>query len=264
MATCNPCATPIDTKSKLSSTSGAQVHDATLFRSLVGALQYLTLTRPDISYVVQQACLFMHSPREPHLNLVKRILRYVHGTIAFGLLLLRLSSRDLVAYSDADWAGYPDTRRSTFGYCVYLVDNFVSWSSKRQATISRSSVEAEYHGVANAVVESCWLRQLLVELHQAPTKATVVYCDNVSATYLASNPEQHQHTKHVELICILCAAKSLWVRSRCSMVHLLGSLQMYSPKARQRYCFLILELVFTFIRNRFRLRGAVSETMPDT
>ena len=199
MSACNPCATPIDTKSKLSASVGKPVSDPTEFRSLAGALQYLTITRPDISYAVQQICLFMHDPREPHLQLLKRVLRYIRGTLQFGLHIRRSLANDIVAYSDADWAGCPDTRRSTSGYCVYFGDNLVAWSSKRQHTVSRSSAEAEYRGIANAVSESCWLRQLLLELGRPPRRATIVYCDNVSAMYMSSNPVQHQRTKHVEI-----------------------------------------------------------------
>jgi hypothetical protein len=201
MLNCNPCVTPADTKSKLSATTGQPLSSAksTEFRSLAGALQYLTLTRPDISYDVQQICLFMHSPREPHVSLLKRVLRYLKGTIHYGLHLLRSKSTNITAYSDADWAGCPDTRRSTSGYCVFVGDNLVAWSSKRQTTVSRSSAEAEYRGVANAVAETCWIRQLLLELHRPPARATIVYCDNISAMYLSSNPVQHQRTKHVEI-----------------------------------------------------------------
>ncbi|GKD56091.1 ribonuclease H-like domain-containing protein [Tanacetum coccineum] len=168
-------------------------------RSLAGALQYLTFTRPDISYAVQQVCLFMHDPREPHLSALKRILRYVRDTLSYGLQLYSSTTSSLVAYSDADWAGCPTTRRSTSGYCVFLGNNLLSWSSKRHFTRSRSSAEAEYRGVANAVAETCWLCNLLRELHTPLATATLVYCDNVSAVYLSSNPVQHQRTKHIEI-----------------------------------------------------------------
>ncbi|GJR99551.1 ribonuclease H-like domain-containing protein, partial [Tanacetum coccineum] len=151
------------------------------------------------SYAVQQVCLYMHDPREPHFSALKRILRYIRGTIDHGLQLFSASTTSLVAYSDADWAGCPTTRRSTSGYCVFLGNNLLSWSSKRQHTLSRSSAEAEYRGVANAVAETCWLRNLLRELHTPLTTATLMYCDNVSAVYLSSNPVQHQRTKHIEI-----------------------------------------------------------------
>jgi len=103
----------------------------------------------------------MHDPREPHLALIKRVLRYIKGTLDYGLQLLRSSTCDLVAYLDADWAGCPDTHHSTSGYDVFLGDNLVSSSSKRQHTVSHSNAGAEYRAVANAVAEISWLRQLL-------------------------------------------------------------------------------------------------------
>ncbi|GJR02047.1 ribonuclease H-like domain-containing protein [Tanacetum coccineum] len=161
MLTCNPCRTPVDTDSKLAA-AGDPVYDPTLYRRLAGALQYLTFTRPDISYAVQQVCLFMHDPREPHFSALKRILRYVCGTLTSGLQL------------------YSSTTSSLF-------------------TLSRSSAEAEYRGVANAVAETCWLCNLLRELHTPLSTTTIVYCDNVSVVYLSSNPVQHQRTKHIEI-----------------------------------------------------------------
>ncbi|XP_042758131.1 uncharacterized mitochondrial protein AtMg00810-like [Lactuca sativa] len=196
MLNCKPACTPADTSAKF---DGTGPPDPTLYRSLAGALQYLTFTRPDITYAVQQVCLYMHDPREPHFSALKHILRYIRGTLDHSLQLYVSPSRGLIAFSDADWAGFPTTRRSTSGYCVFMGQNLLSWSSKRQGTISRSSAEAEYRGVANAVAERCWLHNLLRELHYPPPSATLVYCDNVSAVYLSTNPVQHQHTKHIEI-----------------------------------------------------------------
>jgi hypothetical protein len=159
----------------------------------------VTFTRPDIAYTVQQICLYMHDSREPHLTTVKCILRYLQGTSDYGLLLRRSSSFDLVVYTDVDWATCPDTRRSTSGYAVFLGDNMVSWSAKRQTVVSRSSAEAKYHAVTNGVAEATWLHQLLHELQTPPSQCTLVYCDNISAVYLSTNPVQHQRTKHVEI-----------------------------------------------------------------
>ena len=155
MSDCHPSPTPIDTKSKLSVSDGSPYSDPYHYRSIAGALQYITLTRPEISYAVQQICLHMHDPRDSHFNLIKRILRYLKGTLDLGLTLHSSSSHQLVAYLDADWAGCPDTRRSTSGFCVFLGDNLISWSSRRQPTVSRSSAEAEYRAVAAVVAETC-------------------------------------------------------------------------------------------------------------
>jgi hypothetical protein len=173
MANCKPIATPVDTKPKLSAIEGAKLANPSLYRSLAGALQYLTVTRPDLSYAVEQVCLHMHDPRDAHVSLIKRILRYVRGTSRLGLHLHATSSMDIVAYSNADLAGCPDTRRSTSGFSIFIGDSLVSWSSKRQPTVSRSSNEAEYRAVANAVSECCWLRNLLGELGVPPRKATI-------------------------------------------------------------------------------------------
>ncbi|GKC51601.1 ribonuclease H-like domain-containing protein [Tanacetum coccineum] len=184
MSNCNATRTPVDTESKLGS-DGVPISDSTLYRSLAGGLQYLTFTRPYISYAVQQICLHMHDPREPHLD--------------HGLQLHVSSTSQLNAYTDADWAGCPVTRRFTSGYCVFLGDNRLSWSVKRQVTLSRSSAEAEYRGIANVVAETTWIRNLLRELHTPLFTATLVYCDNVSAVYMSTNPVQHQRTKHIEI-----------------------------------------------------------------
>ena len=125
MTACKPCSTTVDTQAKLSMDMGSPIADATAYRSLAGALQYLTFTRPDITYAIQQVCLHMHDPRESHLAAMKRLLQYVRGTVDHGLVFHRSTSAELVVYTDADWAGCPDTRRSTSGYAVFLGGNLV-------------------------------------------------------------------------------------------------------------------------------------------
>jgi hypothetical protein len=165
----------------------------------------------------QPVCLHMHTPREPHLTALKRILRYLHGSLDYGLLLRSSPTSELVVYTDADWVGYPDTRRSTSGYVVFLGANLVSWAAKRKPVVSRSSTEAEYHDVANGVADSSWMHQLLHELHSPLQRATIVYCDNVSAVYLSTNLVRHQRTKHVEIdlhfVCKRVAAGDVRVLS---------------------------------------------------
>ncbi|GJZ93491.1 ribonuclease H-like domain-containing protein [Tanacetum coccineum] len=194
MLNCNPFRTPIETKKKLGP-EGSSVTNPTLYRILAGSLQYLTFTWPNLSYAVQQLCLYMHDPREPYLNAMKRVLRYLRGTTDLGLHLFQSTTSQLIAYSNADWAGCPATRRSTYGYCVFLGDNLLTWSSKRQDTLSRSSAEVEYRGVANAVAETSWIRNLLRELHTPLFTVTLVYCDNVSAVYMSANPYADIFTK---------------------------------------------------------------------
>ena len=131
MSACKSSPTPVDTKPKLGTTSSERYADPTHYRSLAGALQYLTFTRPDISYDVQQVCLYMHDSRDAHMHDFKRIIRYLQGTLDHGLHLYPSSTSTLISYTDADWGGCPDTRRSTSGYCVFLGDNLLSWSAKR-------------------------------------------------------------------------------------------------------------------------------------
>jgi histone deacetylase 1/2 len=200
MKNCKAVATLADAKSKLSVSDGTPVSaaDASFFRSIAGVLQYLTLTRPDIAYVVQQLCLHMHAPHDIHVAMLKRVLRYIKGTPQIGIQLRAMTSPTLTAYSDADWLGCPDIRRSTSGFCVFLGDALVSWSSKRQTTVLRSSAETEYRGVANAVAVCSWMRSLLGEFGCALPSATIVLCDNVSTIYMSRNPVHHKRTKHIE------------------------------------------------------------------
>ncbi|CAL8075067.1 unnamed protein product [Prunus armeniaca] len=134
------------------------------YRIIVRALQYLTFTRPDIAFSVNQACQFMHNPMESHVVAVKRILKYLKGTLDFGIHF-QPGILNLHAYSNADWAGDPNDRHSVSGFIVYLGSSPISWAFKKQHTVSRSSTEAEYRALAIAAAELAWIRQLFCDLH---------------------------------------------------------------------------------------------------
>lgn len=140
-----------------------------------------------------------------------------------GLQLLKKNKMSLIAYSDANWASCPSTRRFSPGYCVFLGDYLISWSAKRQPIVSRSSAEAEYKGVANAVAEICLLWNLLVEMGCPLTQGSIVYCDNINAVYLSSNLFQHQPTKHIEIdIHFVCEKDQM---GQMRVLHVPSSLQ---------------------------------------
>jgi hypothetical protein len=164
----------------------------------VGALQYLTFTRRDIAFSVNQACQFMHNPMVSHVVAVKRILRYLKSTLHLGLHF-HPSPLHLQAYSDADWAGDPNDRRSVSGSLVYFGSSPISWASKKQHTISRSSTEAEYRALAITAAELAWIRQLLCDIHILLLLPPLIHCDNISAISLASNPVFHSRMKHLQI-----------------------------------------------------------------
>jgi hypothetical protein len=215
MTGCNPIGTPLAQKHNLRRDDPILV-DATNYRSIVGALQYITLTRPDLTHAVNMVCQFMHQPGASHFQAVKRILRYLQGTLDYGLRLLSRSSLSLYGFSDADWAGCLDTRRSTTGYCIYLGANCISWSSKKQATVSRSSAEAEYRSMSTTTAELTWILYLLRDIGINLSTPPVLFCDNTSALHLTVNPVFHARTKHIELdvhfVCEKVAAGALVTR----------------------------------------------------
>ncbi|KAL5577449.1 hypothetical protein UlMin_019148 [Ulmus minor] len=199
MLECKPISTPMEPNAKMCAHEGKDLEDATMYRQLVGSLIYLTLTRPDISYAVGVMSRYMQNPKKPHLEAVRRILRYVKSTIDYGLLYKKGEDCKLVGYCDADYAGDHDTRRSTTGYVFKLGSGTISWCSKRQPTVSLSTTEAEYRAAAMAAQESTWLIQLMNNLHQPVDYAVPLYCDNQSAIRLAENLVFHTRTKHVEV-----------------------------------------------------------------
>jgi len=201
MVDCKPMSTPLSTSEKLSLHEGSLLgpDDATQYRSIVGALQYLTLTRPDIAFPVNKVCQFLHAPTTVHWAAVKRILRYIKQCTQLGLNIHRSMSTLVSAFSDADWAGNVDDRKSTGGFAVFIGSNLVSWSARKQATVSRSSTESEYKAMANATAELMWVQTLLRELGVKSPQAAKLWCDNLGAKYLSANPVFHARTKHIEV-----------------------------------------------------------------
>jgi hypothetical protein len=164
----------------------------------VGALQYCTLTRPEIAYSVNQLCQHMHAPSSTHWIAAKRVLRYLQGTLDHGLYYTK-SNLQVNSFCDSDWAGCPDDKRSTTGFAVFLGDCLIAWSAKNQAVVSRSSTEAEYRSLSITAVELFWIRMLFKELRIYLATPSVLWCDNVSAVALTSNPVFHARTKHIEV-----------------------------------------------------------------
>jgi hypothetical protein len=201
MSDCKPATTPLSTSAKLTACDGDPLgpDDASKYRSIVGALQYLSHTWPDLAFSINKVCQYLSSPTTAHWTAVKLILRYIKFTIGLGLKIRQSSSTLLSAFSDADWAGCSDDRKSTGGFAVFLGSNLISWSAKKQPTVSRSSTEAEYKSMANATAELMWVQSILKELRVSYPPAARLWCDNMGAKYLSSNPVFHGRMKHIEV-----------------------------------------------------------------
>ena len=199
MSGCKPSNTPIEVNTKLGEVKDGVPVDTGRYQRLVGRLIYLSHTRPDIAFAVSMVSQFMHSPYEKHLEAVYRILRYLKGTPGKGLLFKKNEKRGIEVYTDADWVGSITDRRSTSGYCTFLWGNLVTWRSKKQNVVARSSAEAEYRSMAQGVCEILWLKRVLEELKKQVILPMKLYCDNKAAISIAYNPVLHDRTKHVEI-----------------------------------------------------------------
>ncbi|GKA45943.1 retrovirus-related pol polyprotein from transposon TNT 1-94 [Tanacetum coccineum] len=195
-----PVTVPIDPVVSLSLTDGDPLPDPSHYRTLVGKLIYLTITRPDISFVAQLLSKLSQAPRTTHMKALLKVLRYIKLCPSQGLHFILHNNLKLTAYCDSDWAACPITRRSV-GYAIFLGPCLISWSSKKQIVISRSSTEAEYRALADCTCEITWLQCLFKDLHLQISKPTPIYCDNASEIALASNPIQHARTKHIKIDC---------------------------------------------------------------
>ena len=198
MHTFKPARTPFAPNARLTPIDGSLLSNPHEFRSLVGYLHYLTFTRPNLNFAMQQVCQFMSNPIDAHLIVAKRILRYVNGTLNYGVFL-QLGPFSLSAFSNSKWAGDPFDKHSITGYIVYLGFNPITWSAKKQDTVSHSFTKSEYRALAATIAKLYWLRQVLKDLGIFLLVPPKLQCDNVSALAIASNPMFHVRTKHIEV-----------------------------------------------------------------
>ncbi|KAJ4723440.1 Retrovirus-related Pol polyprotein from transposon TNT 1-94 [Melia azedarach] len=199
MTGCKLASTPIDLNHRLGAETEGKLVEKGRYQRLVGRLIYLSHTQPDIAYAISAVSQFMHSPLECHLEAVKRILSYLKAIAGKGLFFKKNDHLLVEAYTDADWACSISDRRLTTGYCTFIKGNLVTWRSKKQPVVSRSSAEAEFHALALGIYEVLWIRNLLKELRLKPKGPATIYCDNKAAIDIAHNLVQHDRTKHVEV-----------------------------------------------------------------
>ncbi|GJV10217.1 retrovirus-related pol polyprotein from transposon TNT 1-94 [Tanacetum coccineum] len=198
MESSDPIDTPMVEKSKLDEDTQGKAVDPTHYRGMIGTLMYLTASRPDLTFVVCMCARYQTKPTKKHLHAVKRIFKYLRGTVNRGLWYPKDSSITLTAYADADHAGCQDTRRSTSGCMQLLGDRLISWSSKRQKSTAISSTEAEYIALSGCCAQVLWMRSQLTDYGLGFNKIPM-YCDNKSAIALCCNNVQHSRSKHIDI-----------------------------------------------------------------
>jgi hypothetical protein len=244
MTEAKPASTPITATPPLLKNSGDPLPSPTEYRALVGSLQYLSLTRPDIAFATNKLAQFMQNPSTMHWLALKRLLRYLAGSCDKGIFISATAPLNFHAYSDADWAGDKDDYISTTGYLLYLGDTPISWSSRKQRSVARSSTEAEYKALADTASELLWVLSLFTELGHTPTAGPVIYCDNLGATHLSANPVFHSRMKHIALAYHFVRENVQRGRFRVSFVSTNDQLAdiLTKPLLRPRFEFLLSKL----------------------
>lgn len=244
MSSCKTSPTPLASKKYLLAHDPLYKNPC-FYPSIVGALQYITITRHDVTYAMNTACQFMHQPRQSHFQVVKRILRYLTSTRNLDLFYFPIPLT-VIAYSNADWVGDLSDRKSTTGHCVYLENNLVFWSSKKQCTISQSSTKAKYRALASITAKICQLKMLCQELKLSLTGVPMGWCDRKFVISLISYHVFHTRSKHIELYCHFIREKLLQ-----NVLHV-----CYIPTNHQQVDILTKYLClpkFSHFRSKFRL-----------
>ena len=196
---CHTSETPIEVNHKLTILETDPQVEISSYQKLIGKLLYLSHTRPDICYSVNVLSQFMHSPRNSHFQAANRILRYLKGTSGLVITYRKTGKLDLILYTDSDFAGSRVDYRSTTGYCTIFGGNLVTWRSKKQSVVSKSSTEAEFRAMSKGIDEAIWIKHLLEELKIQYITPVVIRCDNRSAISLAHDPVYHDRMKHVNI-----------------------------------------------------------------
>ncbi|CAL2226911.1 unnamed protein product [Prunus armeniaca] len=195
---CKSVCTPLVATDKLQREDGSEATDESLYKKMVGSLLYLTATRPDIMFSASLLARFMHNPSKKHYGAAKRVLRYIQGTIDYGIEYVAGKSALLIGYCDSDWSGSEDDRKSTSGYAFSFGSGTFAWASVKQQSVALSTVEAEYMSAAEATSQAIWLRLVLEDFGEEQTTTTTLFCDSTSAIAMAKNPVFHQKSKHID------------------------------------------------------------------
>ena len=198
MQTCKTAYTPMSKASKLSKDEGGHAVDQKLNRSMIGSLMYLTASRPDLCHSVCLCAHYQANPKVSHMNAVKRIIKYVKGTIEYGLSYTNHTNENLAGYCDADWSGCIDDRRNTSGGCFFLGNNLIAWHNKKQNCVSLSSTQAEYIAMGNCCTHLLWMKKMLAD-YGMTSEILLIHCDNTGAIDITKNLVHHTRTKHIEI-----------------------------------------------------------------
>jgi hypothetical protein len=252
-ASCDSVDTPMVERTKLDEDAEGTPVDQTKYRSMIGSLMYLTASRPDLLFAVCMCARYQSKPTKKHLEAVKRVFRYLHGTVHMGLWYPKDTNMALTAYSDADHAGCQDTRRSTSGGAQFLGDKLVSWSSKKQMSTSISSTEAEYIAMSSCCAQILWMISQLSDYGFTYSKVPM-YCDNKSAIALCCNNVQHSRSKHIDI-------RHHFIREQVEK----GIVELYFVKTEYQLADIFTKALprerFEFILPRLGMKSLTPETL---